>query len=339
MGTMEEKKTDEEEEKMKGTLWAVLSVLYFLFCGEAAQASEMQIAESLPAVTIAVTDAGSEDDALLHPHRLRVSIAAQDGSIRQELIYRSTVSAAHDGAALLTRLQDVNFDGYQDLMLLTAQGARNVYYAVSLFDPEMMEFMPVMQTCAWSMEKKAFHDEVTQLELCNPMLLPETREILSCEEDGFRYRTEIVYQWEVQKNLEPTSVLDVYDAGEGMIGELLEQRGTQVCRCWDEVYPESWYYGQERVVSERREAYLELLNGWAAPKYTRVANVSWVHLRKQDSKASPSLAKLDERTVVQVLREGCGEDGGWVRVYIAPETWEETGLTGYIWHSFLEDMI
>ena len=46
--------------------------------------------------------------------------------------------------------------------------------------------------------------------------------------------------WEGAYSLEPVSIVDVYDAGEGMIGELLEQRGTGERRCWDEQYPEEW---------------------------------------------------------------------------------------------------
>lgn len=74
------------------------------------------------------------------------------------------------------------------------------------------------------------------------------------------------------------------------------------------------------------------------PTFMQVDNVSWVNLRSRDSKASPSLAKLDRGTIVRVLHTGCGEDGGWVRVWLPHEGGPDDmqpGLTGYIWHSYL----
>lgn len=74
--------------------------------------------------------------------------------------------------------------------------------------------------------------------------------------------------------------------------------------------------------------------------------MDWVHLRKQDSKASPSLAKLKAGERVTLLADDCGAEDGWVRVLydlgenqgLTPDEYD-TGrytLTGYIWHSFLE---
>ena len=81
-----------------------------------------------------------------------------------------------------------------------------------------------------------------------------------------------------------------------------------------------------------------------------MTNVDWVNLRQLDSKASASLAHLDHGTAVQVLREGCGTDGGWVLVWVdnaalglstgGTDMYQDTlvdGMTGYIWHSYLEE--
>ena len=291
---------------------------------------------SLPPVTIRVTDAGQSGDAL-RENLLRAEIAATDGSCAQTIEWKSMETSAHDGAAALVMLRDVNFDGYNDLMLLTAQGARNVFHALSVYHPEERCFMPVMQGSAWSTQEKAFSWESIQLELCNTELHPDERRLLSSVADGYRFQTEIIYEWEGITGLAPKSVVDVYDAGEGQIGELLYLYATGITRCWDAAYPEEWYYGQEGVFQERLSSCraLTLTRALSDPELARVSNVDWVNLRQRDSKASPSLAKLDAGTEVCVLARGLGTDKGWVRVYMQPEG-DEVGLTGYIWHRYLE---
>lgn len=291
---------------------------------------------SLPPVTIRVTDAGRSGDAL-RENLLRAEIAATDGSFAQTIEWKSMETAAHDGAAALVMLRDVNFDGYNDLLLLTAQGARNVFHALSVYHPEEGRFMPVVQGQAWSTQEKAFSWESVQLELCNADLYPDERRLLSSVADGYRFFTEIVYEWEGRTGLVPKSVVDVYDAGEGQIGELLYLYATGITRCWDAAYPEEWYYGQEGVFQERLASYRALTLGRALSdhEWAKVAHVDWVNLRQRDSKASPSLAKLDVGTEVCVLARGLGTDQGWVRVYVQPEE-DKAGLTGYIWHRYLE---
>lgn len=295
-------------------------------------AAAAQIHPSLPAITIRVSDTGLRDETRERENRLLVTIQSADASFSQQLTYDSSETSRHEGAAALARLEDLNQDGYGDLLLLTAQGARNVFYAVSIFHPEEGRFLPVMQGHAWNSEKKALSEMATQLELCNHELHDGV--IVSSVADGYSYHTDISYAWEGY-SLVPAGVVDVYDAGEGMIGELLYTFGTGIRRCWDETYPESWYYAQEGVFDERREAWRSLTLGRAAvdPEWMRVANVDWVNLRRQDSKASPSLAKLDRGTEVQVLGKS-RLDEGWIRVFVWPEK-DETGLNGYIWHSFL----
>lgn len=294
---------------------------------------------SLPEMVIRVENTGEVQADTDRPNLLRVHIDAEDGSLSQEIFYRSLEDADSSGAAALAMFQDVNFDGYQDLLLLAALGARNVFHVVSLWDAKEGAFQDVLQASPWSTEKHAFLWESSQLELCNFVLDEGERKILSSVADGYRFRTEIAYAWEGRYSLEPKAVLDVYDAGKGMIGEMLELHATQILHCWDEVYPEAWYYGSDRVIEERTNSVSVMIRGGGAenpPQFMKVANVSWVNLRRQDSKDSPSLARLNAGTPVQVLQTGCGEDGGWVRVWVPSDFPTEPARTGYIWHSYLE---
>lgn len=320
----------------------ILWMLFMIVCVPAQAALEqiVEIHPSLPKVVISVKDGGETDESLERPNLLHVSICAQDNSFSQTVTYRSLETADYNGIVPLVVLQDINRDGYQDLLLLTAQGARNVFQAVSLWDAERQTYRPVMQGHAWDSQGKGFSFDRNQLELCNFDAADNC--ILSSVADGYRFRTEIVYQWEGKYALAPASVLDVYDAGEGAIGELLQLHATWITCCWDTVYPEAWYYGSAEVNRERRaSAYLLMLgDGLTKPRYAQVANVNWVNLRKQDSKASPSLARLNAGTEVQILEQNCGEDGGWVRVWVRHEGDVDDpapGLTGYIWHSYLEE--
>lgn len=124
---------------------------------------------------------------------------------------------------------------------------------------------------------------------------------------------------------------------------------TKLRFLWDEQYPEDWYYGQDGsgvVASERRKAAHEAALSGPDKNRMRVANVDWVNLRKQDSKSSPSMAKINEGENVTVLVDACGPENGWVRVLyslgehhsLSQDEYDtgRTTLTGYIWHSFLE---
>lgn len=170
------------------------------------------------------------------------------------------------------------------------------------------------------------------------------------EADGYAYRTEHVYGWESRYGLTTYNVASVYNAGDGLIGESFEQWGTGFAYWWDQIYPEDWYYGEGNANAKRTEArrLLMLGRGTVDSYYMQVCNVSWVNLRQLDSKESPSLAKLERGTLVQVLATGCGADGGWVLVYCSNDDLgvktdidmyhddKPDGATGYIWHSYLE---
>ena len=305
-----------------------------------------QVHPELPMLKLTVTDTGRRTEEHAGDNILQVAIEAQDGSLSQSLTWESIESPAFDRIVSLARLKDLNFDGYKDLMLLSAQGARNVFFAFSLWDVEAKQFRPVYQDCEWLHDEARFSDEIKQVELCNPELFPEKRMLLSDVQDGYRFSREVFCMWDGSYYLEPKYICDVYDAGEGMIGEAMTEFMTRVNFLWDEQYPEEWYHGQDGVSSERRKAVHEMALGGPERQRMKVANVDWVNLRKQDSKASPSLAKINAGENVTVLVEACGQENGWVRVLydlgehhsITLDEYEtgRTTLTGYIWHSFLE---
>ncbi len=301
-----------------------------------------------PELTLTVTDAGEKTDAPIGRNILQVKLEMRDGSLSQSLTWESRESPAFERIVPLVRLMDLNFDGYNDLLLLAAQGAQNVYYAFSLWDAEAKQFRPVHRDCVWLREEARFSDEAVQIELCNPELFPEQRMLLSADPDGFYYTREIFYMFDGTYHLVPKYIWDVYPAGDGMIGEIMVESMTQLRFLWDEQYPEEWYYGQDGMGAsgERRKAAHEAALGGTDKKRMQVANADWVNLRKQDRKDSPSLAKINKGENVTVLVDACGSENGWVRVlYSLGEhhtlTQDEydtgrTTLTGYIWHSFLE---
>ena len=290
-------------------VWALMMLL----CA-AAEAEPAARAE-LPGLKLAFEAMDEEDGE----YTLRLSVQREHQV--QEIIYHTWEDA--DASAAMVCLEDVNFDGYPDLVLPHALGSSNMFCIVA----------------PWLPDEARFADPIEDIRLCNYTLHPEEACILSVEKDGAASYLFRSYVW-TGGHLTLMDECVIEREADGNIHERAMSYFSDGAMpvVWDETYPAAWYM-DARVWNER----YDVLQEWMryvhrARRYAKVVNVSWVHLRKQDSKASPSLAKLDEGTSVQVLREGCGEDGGWVRVYIAPETWEETGLTGYIWHSFLEDM-
>ena len=339
---------------MKKALCSLFILLGLAICSGCSSAESIvqytgQVHPELPMLTLTVTDTGKRTEEPAGDNILQVVIEAQDGSLSQSLTWESIESPAFERIASLARLMDLNFDGYNDLVLLTAQGARNVFFAFSLWDVEAKQFRPVYQDCEWLREEMRFSDELVQIELCNPELFPEQRMLLSADPDGFYYTREIFYMFDGSYHLTPKYIWDVYRAGDGLIGETMVEYMTQLQILWDDQYPEDWYYGQDGsgvVASERRKAVHEAALSGSDKNRMRVANVDWVNLRKQDSKASPSLAKINEGENVTVLVDACGPENGWVRVlyslgehHTLSQDELDTGrttLTGYIWHSFLE---
>ena len=334
---------------MRTMLCALLLLLLLpMACAE----EESCVAEGLPELHITWRNTGAATSNERRPWLLAADITAEDGSFTQTVTWES--AEASDQLAAHVRLVDYNFDGYKDLQLLAAQGARNVFYAVALWDVEKGCFREVAQDCPRLPGVKSA-DKVGQAEFCNPEFYPDANNpgfgwVYCVEEDGFFYRTERVYKWELGYGLEIYWVASVYGAGEGLIGESLEQWGTGFNYWWNQTYPEDWYYGEGNGSAKRTEArrLLMLGRGTVESCYMQVSNVSWVNLRQMDSKESPSLARLDRGTTVQVLATGCGEDGGWVLVTCGTDALgvktgmdkyhddQPDGATGYIWHSYLE---
>ena len=339
---------------MKRWIWFALVILLLAAYPALAETATFtgRVREDMPLLAITVTEDGYDDTAD-RPYTLTAHIMAEDGSLDQEITWQSNESPAYEQVAALIMLVDYNFDGYADLQLLTAQGARNVFYVFALWNPETGRFDDVML----GSERLPGGEKCTvahPLEVCNPIFRPESSSILSIEEDGWRYRTETVIYWESPRSQYQKIIACVYDAGDGLIGESLDFWGTGLIRMWDQVYPESWYYGEdgEGASGFRADAINLFTRGEKniEARWARVANVDWVNLRQLDSKSSASLARLDCGTGVQVLREGCGADGGWVLVWVdnaalglptgGADMYQDMlvdGMTGYIWHSYLEE--
>ncbi len=309
-----------------------------------------RVRADMPLLNIVVTalETPSGNDA--RPYLLEAHITAQDDSVDQRICWQSAESPAYERAAALAMLVDYNFDGCKDLQLLTAQGARNVFYAVALWDEAAGCFREVTQHCL-HLPGGEIEQEITQAEFCNPEFYPDQvnpgfGRIYSVEADGYAWRTEHVYGWEARYGLTTYSVASVYNAGDGLIGESFEQWGTGLCRWWDQTYPEDWYYGEGNASQKRTEARRELMlgRGTVDGYWMMVDNVDWVNLRQLDRKDSPSLARLARGTEVQVLAIGCGEDSGWLLVHVPGESTSDDdreldGMTGYIRYTYLEPSI
>ena len=305
----------------------------------------INVHDSLPSYIIRITDTGEDTVESIPDNILLVEVFSDNGEQLQSFTYFSNETPEYDSAAALVMAKDLNFDGYNDLMLLSGAGARNVFHAMSLWDSQTNQFRPVEVACNWNRETERFDPEIRQLELCNVELIPEEKYLYSSVQDGYRYRRDVCWGWESQYGITGYFIWDVYDAGEGVIGESLYQFGSQVVRLWDEQYPEAWYYGQDGVFAEREKAVKTVILGEGSLPWLRVSHVDWVKLRKQDSKASPSLAQIYAGKGVELLVEACGLEEGWVRVLYhcgATDSGEEYDgiireeMTGYIWHSFLE---
>ena len=282
-----------------------------------------RMASDMPEMTFTITDTGMRMTDVEREKMLSVTIEAPETGFSQTMTYASSIVP---NSAYVARLEDFNFDGYQDLALCVGLGY-NEYDIMAL----------------WNAENGCFDAPYQALELSNYRLFPEKRAIFTCEKDGAVNDWMALYCWEgtAADTLTLAAQGGAYDTGDpDTIGERLTWIGTQVWHCWDMRYDADWYT-QERVLRERDEVLYGCIMGGLIhenPRFARVANVSWVNLRKEDRKSSPSLAKLNVGTEVWVLAEGCGEDGGWVRVMTDMEG--EDGLftsqTGYIWHSYLE---
>lgn len=321
------------------------AIMTVLFCFQQAAAEKNNntfaitdsINDTLSQLEIVIADTGRDSEDMKRNNILSATITTLDESFSQQLFYYSLESPLDESDLLFARLVDLNFDGYLDLSLLTAAGTENIYTTFALWNPQAGRFDPVMTAQPWISEEQRFSDGAVQIELCNYRLLPESKRICSETTNGSRDKTRTVYRWTDDRTLCEDSLLTIYQAGDGMIGEKLEVLREGASYGWNHQYPGEWYYGEARVEKERIESldYVMLGDAISSPVFMQVANVDWVNVRLEDSKESPSIAKLDVGCMVQVLKTGCGEDEGWVRVWYIPEDGKE-GYTGYIWHRYLE---
>lgn len=278
-----------------------------------------RVREDMPEMTFALYDEGEAPQG----HSMRLDIAAEDGSFAQSLTYWGREAVTE--TLLPATLADVNFDGCADLDLTVSFGPSNRMSVVAL----------------WSAELGRFAEPDMDTELCNYTLEPEKNLVVSSVAQGVAWHTTTVYRWEggvLQRRWQGEIYRPEDDA---WIGERLVSFAPDGTRavCWDQLYPVEWYDGA-RVRSERDEVLQRAMTDGlleSAPE-ARVVNAAWVNLRQCDSKASPSLAAIDNESYsLCILRRGCGEDDGWTRVYAVPKDGGQA-LTGYIWFSFLEEM-
>ena len=123
-----------------------------------------RVCEGAPLLSISIVDTGEIDPAT-DDKILRADITAEDGSLSQSLLYRAVGMPI--GAAGAGRMDDLNFDGYADLCLVTAAGARNVYTSFALWNPETGRFDEVYTDYPYLPEEQRFADDAEQLWLCN----------------------------------------------------------------------------------------------------------------------------------------------------------------------------
>ena len=271
--------------------------------------------KSLPKMQFIFEDTGriNEQDE----HVMKLDVRAEDGNYQQEIEYASWENG--EMSLGLARLEDINFDGYLDLVLAHALGASNWF---TIFAP-------------WLPEEGRFSEPIQDIRFCNYVLYPEEKIALSSEKDGAASYHDKAYSWiGGQLTLMGESVMS--SSPTQMKERVVKyfSDGTEWI-CWDDEYPIAWYDGDSRVWNERRDTALAMLIHGTRGHRARVANVDWVNLRQQDSKQSKAIAKLTAGTEVEILSYGCGEDQGWIRVLVDQDG---KSLTGYIWKTYLEEI-
>lgn len=299
------------------------------------------VAPEGPTVDLVIIDTGGRNaPEARHENVLSAEITLRETGETKRFMYDSAETPAADPMSCLAWIQDLNFDGYGDLLLCAARGAANEYSVFCLWEPEKGQFGDIQTHCAFDLETERTSDRVTPLELVNYTLRREdsgARYIISRENDGVACYTQLVYRWDG----DGPELIHAHDISP-VIGSLIRERAflfsSQGVKLWDHMYPTEWYYGATdpfRAFEAAADAFWQ--GGEIRIKH--VANTDWVNLREWDSKQSTSLARLDRGTEVRVLMEDCAD--GWTLVLWdtgeSQEFWfgNRTGI-GYIWHSFLE---
>ncbi len=327
---------------MRRIIAALFALCLLLSAGYISAAEETsfemigKIHESIPDIHIRITHM-STDEMRERPNVLLVHITYADGHV-QEFCYESLEIPGIPYIVPLVRMEDLNFDGYSDLVLLVAEGAANVYQTVAIWNNVQQSFISPETTCHWQRKTRSWSEPV-QLEFCNYTLHPEQKVILSWDPDGHRFLRLTSYFWESKYSLLQGGVFERCEIDEKTFEEDLQLfYGTQLMHCWNDRYQAN-AFDAPNVFDERIDSALRLLvNGFNNPEIMFVSNVDWVNLRQAPDKSSKSLAHLDVGTAVNVLATDCGVDKGWTRVVLWPDDStdpESIGMTGYIWHSYL----
>ena len=89
----------------------------------------INVHDSLPPYIIRITDTGEDTADMASDNILLVEVFSENGEKLESFTYFSNESPEYDGVAALAMAKDLNFDGYNDLMLLSAAGARKVFHA------------------------------------------------------------------------------------------------------------------------------------------------------------------------------------------------------------------
>ena len=297
-----------------------------------------------PTVDLIIADTGRRNaPESRHENILSVEITVRETGQTQRFDYDGTETPATDSMNCLAWLQDINFDGYGDLMLCTARGASDEFSVFCLWNPETGRFDDIETHCAFDLETERASAQVTPLELVNYTLHKGSYDsgyVISHDKDGAACYTQFVYRWEGNgRTPELTQVHDVSSVSRTLIRDRVFLFFSQGEKVWDHVYPEEWYYGATEPYRTFKAAADSLWQGGGRVS-KHVANVDWVNLRERDSKQSESLARLDRGVEVQVLKENCAD--GWTLVLWdtgkpMEGAWFNTKMElGYIWHSFLE---
>lgn len=310
---------------------------------EGAFCRSFRVTEDGPTLDVIISDTGKRNSMeARHENVLSVTITVRDLNQVQSFEYDSAENPVNDSLGALARLEDMNFDGYRDLVLCAARGAANEYSVFCLWDPEAGQFGDIITQDAFDLDTERASGRVTPLELVNYSLQRSHAGfgyIVSREQDGAACYTRLVYGWE--GNGRTPTLIHVHDLSYAA-GSLVRDRAfiffSQGEKVWDHVYPSEWYYGATEPFRAFEAAADSLWQGGGTVS-KHVDNVDWVNVREWDSKQSLSQAHLDQGTEVQVLKENCAD--GWTLVlWDTGEPQEEwfgsRTEIGYIWHSYLK---
>ena len=280
-----------------------------------------RVCEGAPLLSISIVDTGEIDPAT-DDKILRADITVEDGSLSQSLLYRAVGMPI--GAAGAGRMDDLNFDGYADLCLVTAAGARNVFTSFALWNPETGRFDEVYTDYPYLPEEQRFADAAEQLWLCNYNLYPESGMLDCYMADGAADYDWTVYRWEGRRlRLIGAATLRTLSDGDFLRERVWRLDGS--CR-WEQTCPLAWYYAEAAIFDERQEAIQAALMGQDFPTANTRDRAALYSLDSEDSAA---LTTLPQGAALQVLKADCGRDGTWARVLYAPAD-APAQLTGYV---------